>query len=666
MSCNIKKQNGEITVLDDNGNPSQLYQKAKDVYGEEKAMEIFLASKSKNFMDIFGEKEPEIKTVISYLAEQTAEKEPLSKDETVDLQNFAMITPNFNINTLQEVFYDENGLFIVNTDKLVSSGLYSRYEAENLQSDLLLQGTVKKSTERLKNTEVEISGESFTNVEKVNEINSFGKLNSINPYIVKKDIINQLAATTQMEFDEIKAGLEYQNVDVTFEQMQEYVPAESYKEIAGEISPRKVTETEITLSQVVTEPTQELSSALKDINNISLFVLQNSPNETKTFLKVIEREAINVGIDIAGLSEKPLDEQTKIFLNDLQTFVTSPTEQQFKDFSEKYDSFFNKDTAPKIEKIKKAEKDRNFVKLDTKLSEEEVYNQQGLIKAEDGLYIKVNKKSSEELYPVLYTYHPEFKTLDEFKTDVQSKLDGSFENPEIAEQIELFKMYFDVANEAVSDATNDAVNFTGNANYLTGEFVSDFYIAGLKEKNKGSKLWKNYYSNFAINENGLYLENDNPISISNVKLYADENLKQYSLLSRQMPNLAEQEETVIQTKTNRRDAAVNNPQTVKKFDGQLYNIDDNTLILKNSVEEFINVKGDIFENVENDGNLSMYSKLDKNNSNYNVFDVKEPQTELQLSEYSYLNTQPEKFTSTKNYTSREEKEKIKQEKFDCL
>ena len=53
MSCNFIYTNGKLEVRADNGSPSLLFEKAKKVFGEEMAKEVFLVSKSDQFQDVF-------------------------------------------------------------------------------------------------------------------------------------------------------------------------------------------------------------------------------------------------------------------------------------------------------------------------------------------------------------------------------------------------------------------------------------------------------------------------------------------------------------------------------------------------------------------------------------------------------------------------------------
>lgn len=760
MSCNFQVINGKLEVLNDQGLPSKLYKEAVEKFGEETAKDIFLVSKSDDFIEIYGKPqgrllnnkqseelrkeikaqytnqpsfiskkqdirenlynydnplaeknsngvnlritqglirnkkktyllyadgrlsgefysvdeakavikyiednliEPKLSTVLNYIAEQNQTKEFATTEQIIDLQNVALGISNFNVSNFTKAFYDENGIFYINPSKLKE--FYSDYEIQNLQNNIELQKQVKESVERLKIIpNLEVSQDSFENLEKTQEVNSFGKLNNVNPFIVSKTIVDKLGGTTQEEFDNNFSELEYPNLvkntnrEQLYKDMQEYKKADSYIEVDGELQQEKNSNTEIILPLVVKQSTK-----LEDLNSVlskDLDVLQSSPQATKIMLKTIEDNGISEGIDLIGLSEKEVDGRLMEFLRSLNTFMIEPTKENTKSFSDNYNEYFEKNTDNKVIKVKKQETDRNFVTLNTKLSEIEVYDQQGLIKVGDNLYVKVNKKTAEELYPLLYTYTEKFpstiKNLEEFKTFIQSKV-----SPTSTEEIELFKMYFDATNEVINDATNEAVNFSGDSQYLTGEYVSDFYIEGLKEKAKNSVKWRNFYSNFSVNEKGIYLINDDSLTLDNIKLYADENLKQYSLLSTQMPNLIQ--ETILETKNTRRDNAINNPNSIKEAKGQVYRITDNEAILKNSEQEFVKIQGNIYESVDTDGNLSLFVKLEKNNAEYNRFNNEAPQTEIKLQDYTYLDSNLEDFSK-----ENKKDKKIIEEKFDCL
>ena len=130
-----------------------------------------------------------------------------------------------------------------------------------------------------------------------------------------------------------------------------------------------------------------------------------------------------------------------------------------------------------------------------------------------------------------------------------------------------------------------------------------------------------------------------------IEIYANENLRQYSLISKQMPNLSTNTSSQL---TSVRDTAINNPQTVKNFDGQIFKLNDNEVILKNNTEEFIKIGSEIYESIGKKGNLNHFIKLEKS-AEYNKVNTKRPKSNLDISDYSYLEDKPESFMSVKKY-----------------
>jgi len=606
MACNIQYQDGKINVLDDSGNPSKLYKDAVNKFGEEKGLEIYLVSKSNSFLDFFtGENEPTLQEVTNYVASSNRTEAELNQNQKADLINVLISNPDFKA----EDFYDEFGMFVIPKKH------YSRYELLTLENE----EQIKEAIDALTNTEnftpnVEVEG----SVEQVNEKNAFGKLVNVNPAITEQEKLKEEVLNGERE--------DYKTAEVFIETLD------------GEIIPAKNNNTEQILPLLVKQNFK--TDLIDSLQNISLSTLQQAEEQTRIVLKAIEDDLISQGIDVIGLAQKPIDQELVDFLNTAKTFINSPTKDNTEIYAEKSDVYFERNLEPKIDIVKSDKTDRNYVKLNTNLTEEQLYEKKGLIQSElgKGIYIKTAKEDLTTLYENLRTYtekYPKGQTLEQY---VQKQIaDMNYDNAENAEAIVLYKMYFNVNNKEnenkqlspteeqgrstagriAEEATNilrgskgaskqsSAKQFTGDYTYLTEEFPSDFYIKQLK----------------------------------------DENLRQYSLISKQMPDL--QVDTEMNEST--RDLVVNNPQTLEDYKNDLFRIDENNLILKNNTEEFVKVNGEIYESVAKQGNLNHFVKLETPTSDYYAVEVKAPQTNLKLSDYSYLNESPEKFKRIKDF-----------------
>jgi len=811
--------------------------------------------------------EPTLQEVTNYVASNNRTEAELNQNQKADLINVLISNPDFKA----EDFYDEFGMFVIPKKH------YSRYELLTLENE----EQIKEAVDALLNTDFTPNVEVAGNIEQINEKNAFGKLVNLNPNISEKEKLREQVLNGERE--------DYKTAEVLIETLD------------GELISAKNNNTEQILPLVVKETLK--TDLIDSLQNLSLNTLQQGEEQTRIVLKAIENDLISQGIDAIGLSQKPIDEELVDFLNTAKTFINSPTKENTKTFAEKSDTYFERDLETKIDVVKSEKTDRNYVKLNTNLTEEQLYEKKGLIQSElgKGIYIQTAKESLKDLYNNLRTYtekYPKGTTLEQYVQEQIAEMD--YNNAENAEAIVLYKMYFGVgqnlikdkngnllapngkisnlneeqwklvrtpefiswfgdwqnepqnaskvvdengeplvvyhgtnakfyefenktgirgnqftgsrevksdtffftddleyANKAsnirkenfggstnivssflnirqpldfstfdyqteekfneitgeypsqyfgyndnldqwwrlfdkdeddvtsivkekgysgvilaeevktikdknnydletasvksfgvfspnqiksateikgvINEDTNDiryltkrpqynnaTKQFTGNYNYLTEDYVSDFYIEQLKEKQKNSAKYRNFYSNFEVNEKGINLLNTDDITMQQIEVYADDNLRQYSLLSKQMPNLK-----VDDINENQRDLIVNNPQNLEDYKKDLFRVNDNTIILKDNIETFVKVNGEIYENVETDSNLSVFAKVETPTSDYYQYNIKQPKTNIKLSDYNYLATQEELFTSPKKYLKQEEKNQIKENDFNC-
>ena len=583
----------------------------------------------------FQKTEPSLNYLMSYISQENQTEETLSPQNQIDLQDFE----NFDKVKVLEAFYDEQNIFSVNADKLVKSGVYNRYEATNLRDDVSLQQEVKESLERLKNTnDVEYQDVEITRAS-TNEINSFGKLRKVNPYIQEEQMVLDSVKMTEDEFLENypqkEKPLGFQKEEVFLqegEEIRQERNTETFRVLPLTV---KIMDNSLLLDRIGT------------INSINTSVLVNNTEATIKVLGEIEDELISRGIDALGLSELSIDENLKTYLEAVRRFVQAPTEENTRMFADVSDIIFDRDLEPKI-KAKKTEKELEYVTLNTTLTEEEVYNQQGLIRLSGNSWVKTAKEDLESLYENVRTYKEKFPKGVELEDYVQELIGAyNFENSETAEAVALYKIYFG-ANEVRSEQRmEDVSDFKGDYEYLTNDYVADFNVELLKEKKKDSDLFRDFYSNFTVNEKGINLVNTDSISMQKVRLYADENLKNYSLISKQMLNLKERLESPLK---DPRVEAVNNPQSVPTNRAQVFRANDLEVILKNETSKFVKINNQIYEAVDRVGNISNYIKMEANNTDYNALEVPVAQSTIKIEDYKYLESTPQEFIKVKQGT----------------
>ncbi len=421
--------------------------------------------------------EPTLQEVTNYVASNNRTENELNKNQKADLINVLISTPNFKA----EDFYNEFGMF------KIPQKYYSRYELMTID-----EAEVKQAVDALLNTEFTPNIEASENTLQINEKNAFGKLINLNPNVVKKEAIKAIVLSDESEVpygaesfsEEAKS---YKKADVLIETLD------------GEIISAKNNNTEQILPIVVKENFK--TDLIDSIQNLSLNTLKQGEEQTRIVLKAIENDLISQGIDAIGLSDKSIDQDLLDFLNTAKTFINSPTKENTKIYAEKSDIYFERDVTPKKDVVKSEKPDRNYIKLNTNKTEEELYESKGLIQSElgKGIYIQTTKESLEELYNNLRTYtekYPKDTTLEKYVQEQITKQDSIYNNAENAEAIFLYKMYFGVGQNLIKDKNGNLLAPNGKISNLneeqwklvrTPEFISWFGdIYGNRDKVKNN------------------------------------------------------------------------------------------------------------------------------------------------------------------------------------
>ena len=290
--------------------------------------------------------EPTIKDVITYA---TATQEEL----TVEQKQSAIesgVANNYELFTqLQQAFLDENNVVVFNKSKLKKAG-YNEYEIASILSNKDLQNSIRDNIFKVGNSEfnVDYNGEELKYSD---ELTIFGKQKV---YIeVKEEGVNEI--------------------------------------IGGEIKPKK-SDTLQTLRKtypINPEPvSQKLDMLFTSVYAVTENVAQRNNTELKDVAKGIETEVVKYGVDLRGIENKVLPlNQFKSFIGSLEAYIKNPNDN----FSEIYDNFFNI-SAEEPQDL------GNDIKLDTELSEYELFRDYNLIRKEGNTYTKIVPENIEDLY----------------------------------------------------------------------------------------------------------------------------------------------------------------------------------------------------------------------------------------------------------------------------
>lgn len=533
-------------------------------------------------------------------------------------------------------------------------------------------------------------------------------------------VVDRYSYENKQEVVELREEVETLIDKTLFEKMQEFKRMPEMKIEGKTLTTVNQNDLRVQLEQTLKlSDDLSISSDIIYLNELSQDLYDENIQDVKQLIKEIEVKAAKQGVDIAGLSDKVFsNSRDEIYdlLESLNTLLLEPSEQYFNDFIRQHKLVFETELKPitKVEIISENNLNKSLILLKTKLSEYTLFNEFGLLKVSENIYQRVEKEDLDTLYNKLYDisqYNENILPLKAFPLAIKdeavnleslrnienrdlviadikrfienevSKLDVpsvSLDNTTL-QQLVINKYAFEhplnfTQTVEVQEEYNSFEAFDGNEEYLKTDFISDFYVEYLQEKIKNSEKYKEFYSNFSINEGGITLVNDDAITVQKIKDYlADKNIKQskdlenYSLLTDQIPNLKTTERISSDyTRDFYRVTYSNNPMTLNKVEGDYKFLSNTTILKNNSIENFIRIKDRLFELVDTKGSNSFYEEIPVNTSEYKTFSISQPILSVNIDNYGAERLDESKAVNTEKYYSKKEEEKINEESFDCL
>lgn len=394
-------------------------------------------------------------------------------------------------------------------------------------------------------------------------------------------------------------------------------------------------------------------------------------DSVNNILNIVEVEAAKVGLDLTGLRASHLNkskEEVIGFLDLLDDFNIKTEEMSVEDsdiseLARDINEYFEENPVPEFQSITAPEefKGKNLIQINGNLNEASLYRSEGLVKSFGNIFQRVDvyndynsaleavyeaiqddttilPKDAFKLFGLKNGYYniteitnPENKSkvlasINSFITiEADSFVSEDIEEYDTYKEISLMKSLFNpikIKETVNNDLLERSSNFVGDPNYLTSDFISDFYTRMLEEKViKKSELWDTALKYFTVDNTGITIANTSPeiLSAVNVVLQSEpilySNLSQYALISKN-ENLGFLREFIkyemFDEIENRRDVVVNHPETLSKVLKNYLKVSDDTLILNNSREEFIKTNEGIYELTDVDQDVSVYSKLEIN------------------------------------------------------
>ena len=564
----------------------------------------------------------------------------LTKENRNDILNISLV--NNDVTDFKKDFLETftvDGVFGFNIDNIKKSPLFSEIDIIQLDNIENIY-KIKELYYKLSNT-----SEEFSTI-KTDIIIGEGLFNKNNPDIILSEIYKNYAGlTTKKQIldkaNDIGDYVLLNNPELIKKVLKEVrnkqeIPLYETDEYSGDL----VAKTDSTYTRL--EQTVDISldytslrSQVEFIKTIPIEYFATSPELIERYFDNIKKQSYDVGIDLLNIDEifysKTVNELLDFldsyynFLSDLENLNGESLEDSIRDFSESYDSFFNKENNEIKDVIDKINREGEFIKLETNRSEYKLFTENGLLKIDNNIYQKVdNNISIQDLYNILLENDfllPEntlsvkntplnrdilLEDLDKFISNKAQEYQTEYSDVVNLKKIAAYKLLLNIdikyttVENGISkniDVDNFIIEF--NKEIIKNKKLSDiFYIS-----NRGIESRYNigqYTYNFIKNE--LDTEMFNSL-VSYSKLSGNESLKYISDMS---PN------NVI---LNKRDFYANNLHELDNFQGKYIKKGD-LLYVKNNINDFIKVKNGLYEKVD----TNVYTKVNVSDRymNYNL------------------------------------------------
>lgn len=692
IKCRINyNSDGSISsVSNPQGETSALFNTLAMSLGESKALDVYALTDTDEFRAVKARNGTKGEgTVKEALTFATRKDTTLTKQNERDLRETLVGIGGTRYSDITRAFEKGivvDGVIIFTEKSLRATGMYNNFEIKSILGSVSRQESIRGVYQALKNSEdkgIELVDPLY--VVTTSELNTLGKQVTMNPYLVEQEV------------SEIVAG---KDLDLTLDEVPYDIIKSRYTKFKEQLdtlarNTRNLFEKKIENGALVDKTQNNLKAKLEKVlrlddvsdlvNTVSFIsattplVWQQSEDNLYTILKDFNDQAKETGVDFLDLQDRVLtssQEDILDLLNSYSDLLTNPSDETMEYFVSLYSDFFS--ISEDVLSRPVSTQDDTLIYLDTTLPESEIFNTYSLLKADKNVYKQVEKiENLEEAYEILLANKPEYETLEKLRDFVAKTINEEVrENSQVPlseiENMIVHKMYFnlrlDTPKESDPHAKSKYTQLVENYTYLTEEYPSDFYVEYLKEKQKNSEAFKNLYSKFDVNEKGIVLLSNDPLTLATIEPYITFELAQYNLVSRNLNIPIKQTEDVeVSEMQFNRENAINNPDSVPKVKGDFSIISSTTIAVRNEVENFVQTPNGVYEFDYQIGDVAFYNILPKPNPYYNSYGQHKIKTEsnVDVRGLGSMELRPESFIKAKNYYNMKELEQINQQFFEC-
>jgi hypothetical protein len=594
----------------------------------------------------------------------------------------------------------------------------SAYSADRISRMTLGEFTESVAVDLLKGKV--IKRDFFASEKDPSKTDSIGMYESTNPHITEKRAIRELGGIRDQK--ELESKLEDSDlVDLRdkyfsdkrfaedfFNEMKKYERVREFKVEGTQLTRRFETENKEMLEETFTPKDGVINERIAFLETLSPDLWRNNGEEVTEILKDIRIKAVDLGLNLKHLEnlyfERSQDELINL-LSSIKNANLQPNELRFNQLVRAYNKFFESErkASVRVLEVEKKLKGQPLVYVNTISKEVEMYNRHGLIEAGENLYMKVDNSMDNDtiLHQLATVYMVQSDTLpfridpsidtnnfeqvkegiEDLVEDMAKEYQGSFIPSFDLKAMLMYKLTYGIDYKKGQEANEDREiikwsNFNGDFNFLITDFIADFNKEAIKEDQKNSKVYEEFYSNFEIDSRGIVLKNTDPITMETIKDYLNsdllpesikENLKQYSIVSKESGlDVIEEAESVVKTTDFYRDFYVNNPKAAHKVVDVQF-VAPNTIATRGALPRFINVGENLYEATKGAGDVTLYSRLPSPDSRFNKYNNPQPVLDptVKLSEMSHLRRAPMSKLAVGSKLTRAEKEEISNRQFNC-
>lgn len=533
--------------------------------------------------------EPSVKHLMDYINMQGKPK--TTKKDVVAFMKSADISNSKDL-LLGLSKAEKEGIFIFSKKSLENTKLFSTFEVSKIMKSVKQQESLTDMLKFLRQSSQEIEVDLVAK-ENTSEVSEYGKVE-----------------TTSKEGSEIKTT------------------------VKGEVKPKK--KRIKTDGAIITDFNSELAEDIAFVKLVGETDWDNMQPQIQTLLKEIEQEGLNHNINLKGLSTS-LGALTRGQVIEILDEVENLLEGS-KTTSEVIDLYLGEevDTSEVI-------LNENEVLFETEKSEQELFEQDNLLKISDGRYLKVSPESYIE---TLNTNSIKTeRTIEQVEQDANLNYDKTISDIDVAKQIYLMKSNFEIVDE---QSLEDIEKVSLFKEEVPSDFVEEF----------AQWLLKNDNSYFKVTKDGISFTNvfQAKEAMESLPNYLREDLNNYSITSKTIttPDLLSRVSVETGLLSEDRQKYLLSPKALPEFKGE-FKSEGDTIIVKDNVNNFLRVGSNIFELSDSSGNISFFVKIES--------DIKNPNTINEI-EYFPLMTEAKNTENLKVLTENQ-LEEINDKHYNC-